>query len=316
MKIKDIGGEFAMIKRIAPKQYGKSVVKGVGDDAAVLKLDGKLYLFCSDALVEGNHFILDYFTPEQVGMKAIEVNVSDVGAMGGIPKYCVVSLVLPANANVEFVDGLYKGIRKAAKKYGIDVVGGDTTHGKEVVIDVAMIGTVKKEDLCLRSSAKPGDFILISGDVGGSTAGLKVYEKKIKGHLYPKKKQVEPKAKFEKVKPFLKSIHAMIDVSDGVASDIQRICEESGTGATIFADNIPIKDEVRKAAKACCDDPLDYALYGGEDFELVFTVSEKDLGKVKGYLIGEITKKKGVYLYSQGKEKKVNHGYDHFLRNL
>lgn len=320
MKIKDIGGEFALIKRIASKAKDKSILKGIGDDCAVLELGGKLFVITTDTLVENDHFSLKWFTPKQVGMKSIEINASDIGSMGGKPKYALVSLVLTKETPVEFVDELYKGMRLSAKKYGIEIIGGNMTHGRELVIDIDMIGEVKKENLCLRSNAKPGDFILVTGDVGASTAALHLF---IKNKINQKNKNkfkkiieahTEPKAKFEKVKKFVKKINAMIDVSDGIASDITRICEQSNLGAVIYADNIPIRDETRKAAKLLKENALDYALYGGEDFELIFTVSEKNLKNVKGFLIGEITKKKGVRLYQKGKEKLITkHGYDHFV---
>tara|TARA_Y100000310_G_C20598208_1_gene771617 strand:- start:855 stop:1475 length:621 start_codon:yes stop_codon:yes gene_type:complete len=204
-------------------------------------------------------------------------------------------------------------MRESGNKHNLEIVGGNITHGKELVIDIDMIGEVKKENLCLRSHAKPGDFILVSGDLGSSTAGLNLFLKKIKGHKEVKKKHLEPKAKTKKVKPFLKYINAMIDVSDGLASEVKHICNQSNVGAIIYQNNIPIKDNTRKAAKALKTNPTDYALYGGEDFELVYTVSEKNLSKVKGFLVGEITKRKGVYLYEKGKEKLIiKKGYDHF----
>ena len=320
MNIKDIGGEFALIKRIAAKPKDKSIIKGIGDDAAVLKLGGKLFVITTDTLVENDHFSLKWFSPKQVGMKAIEINASDVGAMGGKPRYALVSLVLKPDTPVEFVDGLYRGMREAGEKHGIEIIGGNVTHGKELVIDIDMIGEVEKQNLCLRSNAKPGDFILVSGDAGKSTAALHLFRK---SKLNKKNKNnfkkiieahTEPKARFDKVKKFIKYINAMIDVSDGIASDITRLCEQSNVGAVIYADNIPIADETKKAAKLLGENALDYALYGGEDFELVFTVSEKNLRNVKGFLIGEITKKKGVRLYQHGKEKLITkHGYDHFI---
>lgn len=313
MKIKDIGGEFALIKRITKKAKDKNVLVGIGDDASVIKVKDKYLVITTDTLVEDDHFSLKWFTPKQVGMKAIEINVSDVAAMGALPKYALVSLVLRRDIDVRFVDGLYKGIWASGKKYGVDVVGGNITHGKQIMIDVDMIGVVKKENLCLRSSAKPKDFILVSGDLGKSAAGLNLFLNKIKGHDIIKKAHLEPKAKFHKVKKFLKHINAMIDVSDGLASEVERICEQSNVGAIIFKDNIPIADETIKAASAAGKDPYDYALYGGEDFELVYTVSEKNLSKVKGFLVGEITKKKGIRIYSKGKERLLKkHGYDHF----
>lgn len=315
MKLNQIS-EFDLIKRISQKTKDKNILKGIGDDAAVIKVGNKLLTITTDTIVEGDHFSLKYFTPEQIGKKAIEINVSDIGSMGANPKYALVSLVLPKNLDVEIIERIYKGMRSSGKKHKVEIIGGNITHGKELVIGIDMIGEVKKENLCLRSHAKPGDFILVSGDLGSSTAGLNLFRKNIKGHDKVKLKHLEPKSKFHKVKPFLKYIHAMIDVSDGLASEVKHICEQSNMGAIIFKDNIPIKQETRQAAKAAKKDPLDYALYGGEDFELVFTVSEKNLNKVRGFLVGEITKRKGAYLYSRGKETKIKkHGYDHLSTN-
>ena len=311
-KLKQIG-EFGLIKRIYKKSKDKNILVGIGDDTAVIKFGNKLMLITTDTIVEGDHFSFKYFTPQQVGKKAIEINVSDIGSMGGTPKYALVSLVLPKELNVDIIDNIYKGMRESGNKHNLEIVGGNITHGKELVIDIDMIGEVKKENLCLRSHAKPGDFILVSGDLGSSTAGLNLFLKKIKGHKEVKKKHLEPKAKTKKVKPFLKYINAMIDVSDGLASEVKHICNQSNVGAIIYQNNIPIKDNTRKAAKALKTNPTDYALYGGEDFELVYTVSEKNLSKVKGFLVGEITKRKGVYLYEKGKEKLIiKKGYDHF----
>ncbi len=307
-------GEFGIIKRITKKPIDKNILIGIGDDTAIIKLKNKLLALTADTLVEGDHFSLDYFTPEQVGKKAIEINVSDIGSMGGIPKYALVSLVLPRNTDVKIVDAIYRGIWQTCKKYKLEVVGGNITHGKQLVIDVSMLGEVKKENLCLRSTAKPGDFILVTGPLGTSTAGLNLLLKNIGNYNKVRKAHLEPEASLYKVKPFLRYINAMIDVSDGLASEVQHICEQSKVGAVIFKDNIPILEETRKAAELLNANPIDYALYGGEDFELVFTVSEKNLSKVKGFLIGEIRRKKGVYLYSNGKERLIKkHGYDHFL---
>jgi thiamine-monophosphate kinase len=314
MKVKDIG-EFGLIKRITKRAKDKGVVVGIGDDAAVLKLGGKYFVVTTDTLVENDHFSMKWFTAEQVGMKAIEINASDVGSMGAKPKYALVSLVLKKDTSVSFVDGLYKGMWMACKKYGIEIVGGNITHGREIVVDIDMIGEVARENLKLRSTAKAGDFILVSGDLGKSTAGLKLFLNKVRGHSKVKKAHVEPKAKFHKVKGFLKYINSMIDVSDGLASEVTRICEQSNVGALIFRDNVPLADDTKHAAHVLKEDALDYALFGGEDFEVVYTVSEKNLSRVKGFLVGQITKKKGVRIYSRGKEKKLTkHGYDHFKK--
>ncbi|MBW2989141.1 thiamine-phosphate kinase [Candidatus Woesearchaeota archaeon] len=312
MKLSQIG-EFGIIDRIYKPVRDKDVIKGIGDDCAVLRMGGKTIVITTDTIVDGDHFSLRYFSPEQAGMKAIEINVSDIGSMGGIPKYALVSLVLPKDLDVKVIDGIYRGMRKSCRKHGAEIIGGNITHGKQLTIDIDMIGEVKKENLCLRGDAKPGDFILVTGDLGSSTAGLNLFLKGVKGFESVKKKHLEPKAKLHKVRPFLKHINAMIDISDGLASEVTHICEQSRTGAIIFKDNIPIKDDTRMAAEKAGKDALDYALYGGEDFELAFTVSEENLGKAKGFLVGEITKRKGVYLYSNGKEEKVKkRGYDHF----
>src|SRR3989338_1022976 len=314
MKIKGIGGEFALIKRITKFVKDKDLIKGIGDDAAVIKIGNKYLVITTDTLVEVDHFSFKWFTPKQVGKKAIEINASDIGAMGAVPKYVLVSLVLPVDIDVEVIDEIYKGMWETGRKYNTKIIGGNMTHGKQLVIDIDMIGEAKKENLKFRSSARPGDFILVSGDLGASTAGLNLFLNNTKDHDYVKKKHLEPKAKFYKVKKFLKYINAMIDVSDGLASDITRICEQSNVGAIIFKGNIPIKEETRNAARAVGKDAVDYALYGGEDFELIYTVSKDNLGKVGGLLVGEITKKKGVRLYSNSKERLITkHGYDHFL---
>lgn len=315
MKLKHLG-EFNLIKRLTQKPKDKNILKGIGDDTAVIKIGNKLLTITTDTIVDGDHFSLKYFTPIQVGKKAIEINVSDIVSMGAIPKYALVSLVLPKELDVKIIENIYKGMRTVGNKHNLEIIGGNITHGKQLVIDIDMIGEVKKENLCLRSNAKPKDFILVTGPLGASTAGLNLFLKNIKGHKETKQKHLEPQAKPNKVKSFLKYINAMIDVSDGLASEVTRICEQSNVGAIIFKDNIPITEETRKAAKVLKKDPLDYALYGGEDFQLVFTVDEKNLKKVKGFLVGEITNTKGIYLYQKGKKHLIKkHGYDHFGSN-
>ena len=312
MKISTIG-EFGLINRIARKPNDKSIIVGIGDDAAVVKI-GKKYVVCTtDTLIEGDHFSLEYYSPEQVGMKAIEVNVSDIGSMGAVPKYALISLALRKGMDVAFVERLYKGMRSAAGKYGIEIIGGNTAHANQIVIHVDLIGFLEIKKLKLRSMAKPGDFILVSGDLGGSAAGLNLLKNNIPGHAKTKKRHLEPKAKFHKVRPFLRYINAMQDISDGLASEITHVCSQSKVGALLFADNVPIKEETRQAAHAIRKDALQYALYGGEDFELVYTVSEKNLNKVRGYLIGEITSKKDIMMYRNGKNIPLRkRGYDHF----
>jgi len=314
MDISKIGGEFALIERLSKKPVGKDIIKGIGDDAAVIKKGDRYLVFTTDTLVEGDHFSFKYFTPLQAGKKAVEINVSDIGAMGAKPEYFLVSLVLPEKIDAEIIEEIYRGMRSAGKKYQIEIIGGNVTHGNQLIIDICMIGEAKKDNLKFRSSAKPGDFIMVSGDLGSSSAGLNLFLKNVDGLEEVKKKHLEPEAKFYKVMPFLKYINAMIDVSDGLASEVKRICEQSGTGAVIYEDSIPIKPATEKAAKASGKKAIDFALYGGEDFELVYTVSKENFDKVKGYKVGEITRKKGVRLLRNCKEEIIKkHGWDHFL---
>ena len=320
MKIKSIGGEFGLIERIKSKikLYSKDVAAGIGDDAAVLKYDKKNYLlFTTDMLVENDHFSLKYSTPEQIGMKAIEQNVSDIAAMGGLPRHAVISLALPNDVDVEFVERLYDGINKKARKYKIDVVGGNITHSKEIVVNVAMIGLVEKKYLALRSGAKIGDLIFCSGDVGASTAGLELLRHKLKGKSI--KKHLEPQCRLDLARKLVKDgINSMIDVSDGVASEVRHICEQSSVGALIYADEILISKNTINDAKKLNKYPLNFALYGGEDFELVFTANKNKLKQLKKFdvtVIGEIADKKyGIKLIKGNKKMNLESGFDHFKR--
>lgn len=317
MDISQIGGEFGLIKRITKNPQCNQIVRGIGDDAAVVRFGENYLVFTTDTLVEGDHFSLEYFTPQQVGKKAVEINVSDIGAMGAYPRYFLVSLVLPEDTQVELIENIYEGMWEASKKYKIEIIGGNITHGNQLVIDIFMIGEAQEQDLKFRSEAKPGDLILVSGALGSSRAGLNLFLHHISGFEEVKRKHTQPEAKLYKVKPFLKYINAMIDVSDGLASEVTRICEESNTGAVIFADSIPIEPATMEAAKVLGENALDYALYGGEDFELVFTVSEKNLAKVKGFVVGKITTDQGIRLLKEGKEEVLTKtGYDHFLTGI
>jgi len=313
MKISDLGGEFKLIERLARPARNPDVLCGIGDDAAVVRTAGGLQVFTTDMLVEGDHFSLRYFTPRQIGIKAMESNVSDVAAMGGEPRYALISIALTEDTEVEFVDGFYEGIYEVAGKYGLDVIGGDTTHGPRIVLNVTLIGTVQEDRLCLRSDARPGDRIFVSGPLGGSTAGLMLFLKEIAGFETVKRLHTEPSAKLDISRSVAPVAHAMEDVSDGLASEVQHICRASGCGAVLYAEQVPILDEVRKAAEAVSADPLDFALFGGEDFELVYTVPEQHVEQTPGSLVGEIREGEGVYLRSAGKEALIERsGYDHF----
>ena len=320
MKVKDIGGEFELIKRISKKTklFSNDVFMGIGDDTAVLKYNKNKYLlFTTDMLVEDDHFSLKYGNAEQIGMKAIEVNVSDIAAMGGLPKHALISLALPKDINVEFINGLYKGFNKTGKKYKVNIIGGDITHSKQIVINVAMLGFVEKENLCLRKNAKVNDLICVSGDLGKSTAGLELLLKNKKGKSI--KFHLEPKARLDFSKKIAKYVNAMEDVSDGLAQEIRNICYSSKVGAVIYKEGMPISKTTINDAKKVNKDAYNFALYGGEDFELIFTISKNKLPLIKNkikdkiYIMGKILpKSKGLHLLDKNKRTKLGKGYDHF----
>ncbi len=325
MLISKIGGEFELIKRIAGKKIKDArVAKGIGDDAAVLRYEsGKYLLFASDMLVENNHFRIGWHSPRQIGKKLMESNVSDIVAMGGVPKYALVSLALKKETSVEFVEELYRGLHASAARHGVAIVGGDTTRGMEYAFNVALIGEVEKSFLRLRSGAKVGDLICVTGDLGKSAAGLRVLEKygrpvaRIKKYI---KRHLEPVARSaEECRIIAKNASAMVDVSDGLASEVRHICEESGVGARIEWKGIPVSKTTTEAAKMTESSPQELALYGGEDFEIVFTISAKNLKKLRKKfkdfsVVGEVLpKKKGIYLVKNGKHIPLGRGFDHFV---
>lgn len=303
MRLKDIG-EIGLIKRIARRaKYDKSVVKGIGDDTAVIKWTGRKYLlYTCDMLIEDVHFKLKNATPFQIGWKAIARNISDIAAMGGAPKYCLVSAGLNPDLPVSFFDKLYEGMAAAAKKFNVNIVGGDTSDSRKLVIDVSLIGEVEKNKLTLRSGAKKGDVILVTGSIGGSGKGK---------HLNFTPRIDEARMLTKKFK-----INSMIDISDGLVLDLWRILEASKVGACLYQSVIPISKE---------SGLFDRAIREGEDFELLFTMSVKEakrffkteLGRMKTSvtLIGEVTDKKYGYnlVREDGKKEKLQpEGYKHF----
>ena len=322
LKISDVG-EIELIKNIARKTklFSKNIVKGIGDDTAVIKFNKKDYLLLTtDTLVEDDHFNLNWFKPEQIGSKAIESNVSDIAAMGGFPKYALVSLTLSKDANINFFNKLYNGINKAAKKYKISIIGGNLSSGNKISVTITLIGFVEKKNLCLRSNAKVSNLILVTGNLGNSAVGLELLKNKKKGNSI--NYYLNPKSKLNVGRLLSKHVNAMEDVSDGLASEVINICNESKTGALIYKNKIPINKNTIKDSKKIKKDPYDFALYGGEDFELVFTINKnnlkklKNLNKIKYSIVGKILPKKdGIYLLDKGRKRKLRYGYEHFKNN-
>jgi len=310
MNIKELGGEFQFINRIKKKSKNRNVIVDIGDDCAVIEYnDDSYHLYTTDMLVEGDHFSLDYFSPYQIGIKVMESNASDIAAMGGKPVYSLISLSLKEDTTVEFIDGVYNGINEICERYNFDLIGGDTTHGDKIVISLTLIGQVDKNKLKLRSAAEIGDLIVVSGPLGGSTAGLKLFLNTIDGFDEIKKYHTNPISEIKNLPKILPVAKAMEDVSDGLASEIRNICKMSKVGAKIFREKIPLNKGIKKSSSLLDDDPYDYALFGGEDFKLVYTVNKNDRHKIYGTVVGEIIKGEKILL--DGKELK-NYGYDHF----
>ena len=317
-------GEFGLIERIAAKTSvtQTETIRGIGDDAAVLNYGGNPVIVTTDLLIEGIHFDLMYHPLKHLGYKAIIVNLSDICAMNAIPKHVTVSIAISNRFSVEAIDELYEGIRVACQAYDVDLVGGDTTSSpKGLMISVTAIGTVHAEKITYRNGAKAGDILCVTGDVGAAYLGLQVLEREKQVYLaapgmqpelstktYIVGRQLKPEARLESVKYFEKVgllPTAMIDISDGLASDLLHICKASGTGAFVEEAKVPIHDEARMQALEFNLDPITCALNGGEDYELLFCVSPNDLDKVRFmdsvYIIGEITPKEdGITLHTSG----------------
>ncbi|MFA5926169.1 MAG: thiamine-phosphate kinase [Parcubacteria group bacterium] len=324
MLISQIGGEFELIKRIAGKKIcDPKVIKGIGDDAAVLRCAaGKYMLFATDMIVENNHFRIGWHSPLQIGKKLMESNVSDIVSMGGVPKYALVSLALKKRTSVEFVKELYRGLNISAARHGVLILGGDTTRAEDYAFNLALIGNVKKPLLRMRSGAKAGDLICVTGNLGKSAAGLRVLEKYKRpkaGMMKYIKKHLEPVSRSAQIGGLIaKYANAMIDVSDGLASEVSHICKESKAGAKIEWEKIPLSKTTRAAAEMTKSDPHEMALYGGEDFEIVFTMPSGNLKNLRSKftdfsVVGEILKKEaGVLLVKNGKRLPIGRGFNHF----
>ena len=317
MKIADIGGESALIRLIVKNIDDPDIIKGVGDDCAVIRYKNESHLLVTtDMMVENDHFSLDWYSPKQVGMKLMESNVSDILAMGGKPDYAFLSLSLKKDTSVEFIEELYKGLYHSAKRHDILILGGDTTHGTEYVFNLALTGKVRPDLLRLRSTARRGDLICVTGTLGGSKAGLELLKERKKGYL---KDYLEPKARIcSEAETIAKYANAMIDISDGIGSEVNHICRESCCGSVIFYDSIPLSKQTKESAAKLNMDPYDFALYGGEDFELLFTIPGDKLELLEKRfsdftVVGEIVNKlDGISLFKDSKKEKLRKGYDHF----
>lgn len=305
-------GEFGLIDRLTQGVTigNSSTLKGIGDDAAILNYGERCVVFSTDLLTEGVHFNLMYVPLKHLGYKAVVVNASDICAMNARPRQITVSLAISNKFSVEALEELYSGIHLACKNYGIDLVGGDTTSSLTgLTISVAVLGDARKEDLVYRSGARPGDLLCVSGDLGGAYMGLQLLEREnevykvhremqpvLAGYDYILARQLKPEARLDVVDAFEKmqmKPTSMIDISDGLSSEILHLCKNSSVGCRLFEDRFPLDSQTQKMAGELNINPLVAALNGGEDYELLFTVNPEDLEKVTGdpdfTVIGEIT---------------------------
>lgn len=338
-------GEFGLIDQLSKsiEITNPESIKGIGDDAAVISLksetqdDDDIMLTSTDMLLEGVHFDLTFHPLRHLGYKSIVVNLSDIYAMNGIPKQVLVALGLSNRFSLEAIEELYEGMALACKKYGVDLVGGDTTSSTSgLVISITSIGKAKKSEVVYRSGAKLHDLVCVSGDLGGAYLGLQILEREKKiflenptiqpdlsGNDYILERQLKPEAQkeiIEKLKSLGVQPTSMIDISDGLSSELLHICRQSGCGSDIYEDKIPIDPQTYDRAREFGLDPTVCALSGGEDYELLFTIAQSDYEKLREHMdisiIGHITdKNSGVNLIDKSGNvvKMVAQGWDALL---
>ncbi|BBB92298.1 thiamine-phosphate kinase [Methylomusa anaerophila] len=323
-------GEFGLIRLLATDTINDpaTVVVGIGDDAAVfLPAARQLQLLTTDMLVENIHFDLKTTTPWQLGYKAIAVNLSDIAAMGGVPRQAAVSLALPRNTQVEFVANLYQGMKEICREFGVNIVGGDTVSSPQgLVINVVLTGEVEPANLVKRSGAQAGDVVIVTGNLGNSAAGLDILNTEcweefdfarplVTSHLTPR-----PQVKLGQLLAAA-GASSMNDISDGLGSESHEIAKASGVGMVLYADRIPLSQEAIQAAAKFSKIPLNYALYGGEDYQLLVTMPPDKFERLRHQeqlrliLIGEVTEAKDevILIYPDGTTEKIEpRGYNHF----
>jgi thiamine-monophosphate kinase len=328
-------GEFALIARLHGRlqdRQSAQIIRGIGDDCAVLRpAAGMELLLTTDTQEEGVHFRRQWATPEDIGWRCLAVNVSDIAAMGGRPLGAVVALSLPASLEVAFMDAFYDGMQALARRYDCPVIGGNVSQRADnLSVTITVVGEVPYGQSVYRSGARVGDEIWVTGDLGGAKAGLEVL-------CHPEAMAAVPTAgvlaRYRRPCPRLREaqylrrqavLHSLLDISDGLSSDLRHVCEASGVGAQLDAACLPVAEDVRQVATALQVDPLTYALHGGEDFELCFTVPPGCMGALQGSFIqqfccplvrvGTIQAGSGIVLtFPDGSPRPLQaRGYDHF----
>jgi thiamine-monophosphate kinase len=308
--------EKQLIRAIREEFQGPhpGLVLGIGDDAAVIKTRGTNFVITKDLLIEDVHFISRHHPPRLLGRKSLNVNLSDLAAMGVFPKYTLLGLGLPKRSEIKWVREFFAGFKSAAKEFGVSLIGGDVTRAQKVTISVTLLG--EGQNIVRRDGAKPEDQLFVSGPLGEAREGLLLLKKGIRpGKNKPQNRMLkaflDPKARVKLGGELarLNLASAMIDISDGLSVDLSRICEESDCGAELFLDKLPVSTELKVLQRKACD----FALNGGEDYQLLFSVPQKKLAgisKLKNkfglYSIGRVIEQKGIFVVDrQGRRKRL-----------
>ncbi|MDG4474590.1 thiamine-phosphate kinase [Thiovibrio frasassiensis] len=325
------GGEREIIARIR-QATGNSddLVVGIGDDCAVYRTSqGRVSLVTTDTMVAGVHFDTAWHPPVALGRKAASVNISDIAAMGGFPRFALLSLALPPETENQWLSDFMAGFLAVLSEHGVVLIGGDTVQsGHESMFSVTLLGEMAETELLTRKGARIGDVVLVSGLLGEAAAGLALcrmglahdpgWQTLVGAHLDP-----VPQVALGRVLAASGLVHAMQDLSDGLATDLAHICAESGVGAVVAAERIPLSPVLCKAGETCGHSPLDWALSGGEDYQLLFTVGEQEMEPLCNlimektgrelFAVGRIVEGRGVFLEEAGQRREISYrGYEHF----
>ncbi|NNG10779.1 MAG: thiamine-phosphate kinase [Arenibacter sp.] len=320
-------GEFELINHLTKNftLQQPSSIMGIGDDAAVMDFNDKKAVMSTDLLIEGVHFDLSYMPLKHLGYKSVMVNLSDIYAMNAIATQITVSIAVSNRFPLEALEEFYSGVALACEIYKVDLVGGDTTSStKGMLISVTAVGEANEADIVYRSGAKPNDLLVLSGDLGGAYCGLQVLEREkevfkvnpnnqpdLSPYTYIVERQLKPEARKD-IKGLLQQLEilptSMIDISDGLSSEILHLCNKSEVGCNVYENKIPLDPTVISACEEFKIDSTLVALSGGEDYELLFTIDQKDFPKIKGNphftVIGHMTdKNEGAHLISRGDAK-------------
>ncbi len=343
-------GEFGLIERFSKILRDKTgdpallagLVRGIGDDAAVFRpAPGNVLLVTTDAFAEGIHFDLTYTSMKHLGWKVVAASASDIAAMGGSPRFLTLTVALPGKISVEMLEELYDGIAAACREFRCAVIGGDTiATAANMELSATVIGEAAEGKVVYRGGAQPGDLLCVSGHLGASLAGLRVFQREKKRFLEsgggqgfePRlepyaaalEKHLMPRARFDIAALLTEHCtpHAMIDISDGLASEVHHLCAASRTGASVYEHNLPVTAVTQQVAAEHSESPTDYALYGGDEFELLFTLTDEDFERLEDLtsdvtIIGRITaQEEGILLVREdGRPEPLKAGgWNHFTQ--